>query len=244
MNEIALVVNHLICELGKDVFLPDCSTKQDHCLIGIYHSNFWQSSKDRLLKEFKATNGAKRILIATTVLCMGVNFPDVRYIMNWRPARSILDQHEEAGRAGTDGEKSHIFVLYQGQQAAHCEQEVKDFIRAKGCLRVAAYLSLDAIIKPLEPLHDCCSFCTTICMCAGTTCTAEVLPFEHVIQSNENNAAVTDVRGREVTEDDRKTLEEALYEVLADMRHRELSLDESSSHGFSKELIEDIVKKC
>lgn len=39
-------------------------------------------------------------------------------------------------------------------------------------------------------------------MCAGTTCTAEVLPFEHVIQSNENNAAVTDVRGREVTEDD------------------------------------------
>lgn len=244
MNEIALVVNHLICELGKDVFLPDCSTKQDHCLIGIYHSNFWQSSKDRLLKEFKATNGTKRILIATTVLCMGVNFPDVRYIMNWRPARSILDQHEEAGRAGRDGEKSHIFVLYQGQQAAHCEQEVKDFIRAKGCLRVAAYLSLDAIIKPLEPLHDCCSFCTTICMCAGTTCTAEVLPFEHVIQSNENNAAVTDVRGREVTEDDRKTLEEALYEVLADMRHRELSLDESSSHGFSKELIEDIVKKC
>ena len=244
MNEIALVVNHLICELGKDVFLPDCSAKQDNCLIGIYHSNSWQSSKDRVLKEFKATNGAKRILIATTALCMGVNFPDVRYIINWGPARSILDQHQEAGRAGRDGEKSHIFVLYHGQQAAHCEQEVKDFIRAKGCLRVAAYLSLDATIKPLEPLHDCCSFCTTICMCAGTTCAAEVLPFEHVIQSNDNNAAVTDVREREVTEGDRKTLEEALYEVLADMRHRGLSLDESSSHGFSKELIEDIVKNC
>ena len=81
-------------------------------------------------------------------------------------------------------------------------------------------------------------------MCAGTTCAAEVLPFEHVIQSNENNAAVTDVREREVTEGDRKTLEEALYEVLDDMRHRGLSLDESSSHGFSKELIEDIVKNC
>ena len=34
------------------------------------------------------------------------------------------------------------------------------------------------------------------------------------------------------------------FPVLADMRHRELSLDESSSHGFSKELIEDILKKC
>ena len=134
--------------------MPDCSAKQDNCLIGIYHSNSWQSSKDRVLKEFKATNGAKRILIATTALCMGVNFPDVRYIINWGPARSILDQHQETGRAGREGEKSHIFVLYHGQQATHCEQEVKDFIRAKGCLRVAAYLSLDATIKPhaLEPL--------------------------------------------------------------------------------------------
>ena len=68
------------------------------------------------------------------------------------------------------------------------------------------------------------------------------MPFEHAIQRNDNNAVVTDVKEREVTEDDRKTLKEALHEVLADMRHRELSLDESSSHGFSKELIADIVK--
>ena len=48
MNKIALVVNYLICELGKGVFLPDCSEKQDNYLIGIYHSNSWQNSKDRV----------------------------------------------------------------------------------------------------------------------------------------------------------------------------------------------------
>lgn len=118
MNEIALVVNHLICELGKDVFLPDCSTKQDNCLIGIYHSNSWQSSKDRLLKEFKATNGAKRILIATTVLCMGVNFPDVRYIMNWRPARSILINTKK--QEGLEGmERNLIFLFYTRANKLH-----------------------------------------------------------------------------------------------------------------------------
>ena len=78
---------------------------QDNCILGIYHSNSWQSTKDRVLAQFK-TNGVKRILIATTALCMGVNFPDVRYIVNWGPARSILDQHQEAGRAGRDGKKS------------------------------------------------------------------------------------------------------------------------------------------
>ena len=45
MNEIAVVVNHLISELGKSVFYPEYSPVQDNCLLGIYHSNSWQSTK-------------------------------------------------------------------------------------------------------------------------------------------------------------------------------------------------------
>ena len=138
MNEIAVVVNHLISELGKSVFYPEYSPVQDNFLLGIYHSNSWQSSKDRVLSQFKSDT-VKCVLVSTTALCMGVNFPDVRYIVNWGPARSILDQHQEAGRAGRDGKKSHVIIIYHGQQAGHCEQEVKDFVRAKGCYSVAAY---------------------------------------------------------------------------------------------------------
>ena len=123
MNEIAIVVNYLISELGKKVFHPQFCPQQDNSLIGIYHSNSWQSCKDRVLNQYK-TNGVKRILVATNALCMGVNFPDVRYIINWGPARTILDQHQEAGRAGRDGKKSHVIVIYHGQQVSHCEQEV------------------------------------------------------------------------------------------------------------------------
>ena len=142
MNEIAVVVNHLISELGKSVFYPEYSPVQDNCLLGIYHSNSWQSTKDRVLSQFK-TDGVKRVLVSTTALCMGVNFSDVR----------------KEGRAGRDGKKSHVIIIYHGQQAGHCEQEVKDFVRAKGCYRVAAYKTLDTAIEPLEPFHDCCSFC-------------------------------------------------------------------------------------
>ena len=55
--------------------------------------------------------GVKRVIIATTALCMGVNFPDVWFIINWGPARSILDQHQEAGRAGRDGKRAHVVVI-------------------------------------------------------------------------------------------------------------------------------------
>lgn len=84
--------------------------------------------------------------MATTALCMGVNFPDVQYIINWGPARTILNQHQEAGRAGRDGMKSHVIVIYHGQQVSHCEQEVKDFVRTKGRFCVSAYKTLDATI--------------------------------------------------------------------------------------------------
>lgn len=48
--------------------------------------------------------------------CMGVNFLDIWYIVNWGPARSLLDQHQEAGRAGRDGLPSHVLIIYHGQQ--------------------------------------------------------------------------------------------------------------------------------
>ena len=69
--------------------------------------------------------------MCTTALCMGVNFPDIRYIIIWGAARTILDLHQEAGR---DGLLSHVIVLYHGQQIGPSEQEVKDLIKAQGCL--------------------------------------------------------------------------------------------------------------
>lgn len=93
INEIALVTNYLMSKLGNQVFSPTYSPVQDNCMIGIYYSNSWKSSKNRLTDQFKGC-GSKRVIVATTALCMGVNFPDVRFIVNWGPARSILDQHQ------------------------------------------------------------------------------------------------------------------------------------------------------
>ena len=174
---------------------------------------------------------------------MGVNFPDVRYIVNWGPARSILDQHQEAERAGRDGKKSHVIIIFHGQQVGHCEQEVKDFVRAKGCYRVAAYKTLDTTIEPLKPLHDCCSYCSTICKCGGVQCDGAELPFESGMQE-ESTSENNDLMRREVTPEDRVILKDALCEVRNDMGVEGLSLNKSSSHGFSMQLIEDITSKC
>ena len=231
MNEIALV-NYLICELGKGVFLPDCSAKQDNCLIEIFQLNFWHCSKDRGLKEFKAAKGVKRVLISTPALCMGVNFPDVRFIINLGLARSILDQHKGLEWPGGMERNPTLLFFPMVNKLDIVSKRLKTG-NAKGCLCVAAHNSLDATIKPVEPLHDCCSHCTKICKCAGTACNAAVLPFEATTQGDDASATGTNAKQRDVTEDDRNKLKEALHEVLAAMSRERLSLDQFESWLFN-----------
>jgi len=157
MKDIAIVVNHLLVKLGNFAYHPSTSTRKEDLLLGIYHSVTWKANQENILKSM-AENGSKRIIVATTALSMGVNFLDVRYMVNWGHARSLLDQYQEAGRAGRDGKQSHIVILYHGQQLAYCEDDVKRFVKAQDCYRVTRCKPFDATIKPLGIAH-CCSNC-------------------------------------------------------------------------------------
>ncbi|XP_068735388.1 ATP-dependent DNA helicase RecQ-like [Montipora capricornis] len=208
LSQIASVVNYLMMKLGNAIYSGDKESK--NCLIGIYHSNSWPASKERLVASFKE-NGVKRIVVATSALSMGINFPDICYVINWGPARTILDQLQQAARAGRDGFQSHIVVFYHGQQLGPCEKQVKEFVQAQGCYRVSAFQSLDNSIVPQQPLHGCCSYCSSNCQCGGTKCDDEILPFEIVSESCE---VEKHPHKRSVT-NDKHDVKVALMEVLS-----------------------------
>ena len=245
MYDIASVMNHMMLKLGKAAYAPQHSRNADNCIIRIYHSCSWEHSKDKVLKSFKE-NGKVRIVIALSALSMGVNFPDVRYIINYGPARDLLDQHQEIGRAGRDGLLSHSIIMYHGQQLSQCEQSVKDFVKSDGCLRVAAYKALDQNIEPGQILHNCCSFCTKKCVCGGDdVCVAGELPFEAEIKGSDSELVSTSDLTRPVTEEDQKLLTEALEDRCKTLTNtKDVLLDKVATHGFSKQLIDDIVKNC
>lgn len=239
ITEIAHIINFLMMKLGNHAYDGKDSRHPECCIIGVYHSTSWQSSKDRLTKSLKEKYGVKRIAIATTSLSMGVNFPDIRYIINYGPARTIVDQHQESGRAGRDGLPAHVIVYYHGQQLTHCADEVKDFVKSTECLRVAAYKSLDPIIKPLQPLHSCCSNCSLVCQCNGNNCNVNAHPFEE--DTKDSLSVSSSGLSRPVSLEDRKDLKSALLEVL---ENESISLDQTYALGFSVQLVEDIVRKC
>jgi len=83
-------------KLRAKAFNPSTSRKRIHCLIGTFQSLSHKEYKERLLLLFE-NNGVKRVADASTALGMGVNFPDVRYVVLFGPARSLLDFHQKLG---------------------------------------------------------------------------------------------------------------------------------------------------
>ncbi|CAB4011422.1 Hypothetical predicted protein [Paramuricea clavata] len=210
------------------------------CLIDVYHANTWSHAKEMIVSSLKNVHqSTKRIIIASTALSMGVNFPDIEYIINWGPPRTLLDYHQEAGRAGRDGRKAHSIVTYHGQMAAQCETDVKEFIRSTDCLRVASLLPLDKHVEPHLPGHDCCSHCHSQCKCDGDSCTVPV-PSHESEQDVTSNVCKNPVLVRSVTLDDKSDLKSALEE-LAEMFNSQGSIVLNTEDQTG--IIEDLVRQ-
>ena len=239
LYSVASVVNYITMTLGEGAFHPRNSRKHEHCLLGIFHSLSLKEYKERLLLSFNG-QGLRRVAIATTALSMGVNFPDVRYVVHFGPARNLLDFHQQAGRAGRDGNPSDIIVLFYGQQLSHCEDDVRSFLKSTTCYRVASYSSFDPDIAPLLPSHDCCNFCAKNCCCdSPDSCKGPLKPFERESTAEQENPA----QCRHVSDEERALLKGALSELESSMSqgYGRSAFGSASSHGFSKELISDVV---
>ncbi|KAK2552430.1 ATP-dependent DNA helicase Q-like 4B [Acropora cervicornis] len=116
-----------------------------------------------------------------------------------------------------------------------CEQEIKDFVQSEGCYRVAMYRPFDKNIKPVSPGHDCCSHCAL--ECCGRCC-SEKLPFEKSESKGQSVPALT----RPVSNEDKSCLKEALTELVEGSCNN--AFGAVSCHGFSSELVEDIINNC
>lgn len=240
MYAIANVANYMMMQLGCSAFYPASSDKREDCLIGIMHSAIQQEYKQRLLQSLKG-EGTKRIAIATTSLSMGVNFPNIRYVFMFGLPRSMLDLHQEAGRGGRDGLPTDVRICFYGQQVSHCDSDVRCFVNANGCYRVAAYSSFDASIISSLPAHQCCNFCAKTCCCVSEGCNEPIKTFEAAIGEKQMEQRQT----RTVSDEDRNVLKESLQQMVSGMLTNTMSpFGETSVHGFSQELVSDVVENC
>ena len=78
-----------------------------------YHAGLSDEERSKNQEDF--IRGKKDIMVATVAFGMGINKPDVRFVLHATLPKSVEQYYQEIGRAGRDGQKAHALLLYSPQ---------------------------------------------------------------------------------------------------------------------------------
>ncbi|SHE79662.1 ATP-dependent DNA helicase RecQ [Mariniphaga anaerophila] len=84
--------------------------KKNGVAADFYHAGL--SSWVRSEKQDEWLSGKTRVIVATNAFGMGIDKPDVRFVIHVDPPDSLEAYFQEAGRAGRDGKKAAAVLLF------------------------------------------------------------------------------------------------------------------------------------
>lgn len=80
-----------------------------------YHGGLDAPVRER--RQQKWIEGEVRVMVATNAFGMGIDKPDVRFVVHVDPPPSLERYYQEAGRAGRDGKEAHAVLLFHSPDA-------------------------------------------------------------------------------------------------------------------------------
>jgi ATP-dependent DNA helicase RecQ len=100
----------IYCLSRKRVEEVTTKLQQDGISALAYHAGLdrdtRQDNQDRFIRD------DVRVMVATVAFGMGINKPDVRFVVHYDLPRNMEGYYQEAGRAGRDGEKSRCTLFF------------------------------------------------------------------------------------------------------------------------------------
>ncbi len=156
-----------------------------HRLCDKYDACTALSVRKNIISSFTNPDGVMRVVFATIAFAMGLDSPNIRKVIHWKPPNDIEGYVQESGRGGRDGE-STVAVLYYRKRDESSEQlsgEMKHYITNQEVCRrellMSSFGDPSQASKPNE-LHLCCDICAKKCQCGHCIGVIESLELESV----------------------------------------------------------------
>lgn len=84
--------------------------------VGLYHGRLPAAERAQVQDAFM--DGKVRVMVATNAFGLGIDKPDIRFVLHYQMPASIDAYYQEAGRAGRDGNDARCTLLYVRQDRA------------------------------------------------------------------------------------------------------------------------------
>lgn len=219
-KQCALLYSVFKDNLGNDFYLNKTPNPKER-MMEMFHSGTPESVKKHILDNISRCNGHIRVIACTIAFGMGVNCKGVHRIVHFGPAKNLECYVQECGRAGRDGQPSTCILLHNGLLAAHCADDIKDYLsNDKECRRTFMYSYFPGEFSSNISGHQCCDICSKSCRCGQESFSEPGMSLE---SNADETCTVSSESVRSVKEMDKIKLRGELFKFMKDLLIRNTS---------------------